>query len=195
MHSYFILNNPPLSLGGWGALRLQVRLWARGSNLPGLPRQSATQPEGWVRALRQRGGHSASVAPGRGGALHPGTSPSKHGPSALLQRLHVLKPAPTRPPFYPTFRDVPIVPTHHHTCPTKPHAPLAHAHPILLYIRIWCFYFKLIALGIFFWFCFIFKSCIPLTFEAYSIHKPDCGWRDCLINTHNNIQTEVLRIL
>lgn len=191
----FFINNPtrlkprPLSPGGGGALRLQIRVWARGPHLFGLPRQSAAQPEGRVWALRQRGGHRAPVPPGWGSALHSRTSPSKHGPPALLQRLHVLKPAPALPLFSPpseTLRPIII-----HTL--RPRAPLAHAHPIHLYIRLWCFCFKLISLGIFF--VFVFKSCIPLTSEAYSNHKHDCGWRDCLINTHNNTRPEVQTIL
>ena len=100
-------------VGGRGALRLQVCVRARGAHLPGLPWQSAAQPEGRVWALCQRGGHGAPVTPGWGSALHPWTRPSKHGPSALLQRLHVLKPAPT-------FRNPPVVPAHHHTHPETP---------------------------------------------------------------------------
>lgn len=78
------LHESPLCAGGWGALRLQVCVRARGAHLPGFPRQSAAQPQGRVRALRQRGGHGAAFTSGRKRALQPRTTLPKHGPAALL---------------------------------------------------------------------------------------------------------------
>lgn len=122
--------------GRWGALRLQVCVWARGAHFAGLPRQSAAQPEGRVWALCQRGGHGAPVPPRWGSDLHSWTSPPKHGPPALLQRLHVLKLAP-----FPCCLQ---------TCSscTRPmhllHRPLL---PLVYKAMVFCF--KLISLGIF----------------------------------------------
>ncbi len=113
--------------GGW-ALCLQIRVWARGSDILGISRQSAAKSEGRIRTLRQRGRHGAAVSPWWGGVLSSRTSCHQHGSSVLLQRLHVLMP--------PTFSHVPYP-------SLLPAAPIAHAHPIHLYIRQVFFFFWL----------------------------------------------------
>ncbi len=124
-YNFWLWNNQSFFSGGGWALCLQIRVWAGGSDILGFSRQSAAKSEGRIRTLRQRGRHGATVSPRWGGVLSSRTSCHQHGPSVLLQRLHVLMP--------PTFSHVP----HPSLLPA---APIAHAHPIHLYIRLFFFF-------------------------------------------------------